>query len=297
MTSTGMGGIILLKLIYKKLDYKLCESFDVNSYFRFYYDNNFLSIYDKIYITDLHLNKENLELINNDLVLKNKIILFDHNESVTDFNSYDFVNIIIKDEKGYCCSTSLLYQYLVLNKLIRHTKALDTFCEATRCYDVGIWDYSCKYDISRNLALLFDIFGAKKYIDTMYKRLKWHRDFFFTPVEIETIQVKKNMNAVKVKSYIQNAKVKHIYGYSAGIIFLKYEFRNEVAQYLRNNNILDVDLVMLVATNKAALSIRNINPNVNVRPIAEDLGGQGHFGAAGCDITKNNFKKISEVIA
>ena len=29
-------GVILLKLIYKNLDYELCEGFDINRYFRFY---------------------------------------------------------------------------------------------------------------------------------------------------------------------------------------------------------------------------------------------------------------------
>lgn len=291
-----MGGVILLKLIYKNLDYELCEGFDINRYFRFYYDNNYLYSYDKIFITDLHLNKENLNIINNDKELKDKVILFDHNESVTDLNSYEFVNIIIKDNNGYCCSTTLLYDYLLSKNLLKHTNALDVFCKSTRAFDTGIWDYTSKYEIARDLALLFDIVGIERYIELMYNKLRKEKEFFFNRKEKKLIKIKKDLTNEKVSSYIKTIRFKKVDGYDAGIIFISYEFRNEIAQYLRKTKLFDIDFVILVAVDNSSISIRNINPNVNVRPIAEKLGGKGHFGAAGCNIDENNLLKVLEVI-
>jgi len=58
----------------------------------------------------------------------------------------------------------------------------------------------------------------------------------------------------------------------------------------------DIDLVILVAVDKKSISLRNVNTNVNVRPIAEKMGGKGHFGAAGCNIDEKNIKKVIEIL-
>lgn len=291
-----MGGIILLKLIYKRVKYELCEGFDVNNKFEFYYNNKLFDVYSKVYITDLHLNKKNLDIINNDNKLKHKLILFDHNESVTEFNSYDFVNIIIKDKKSYCCSTSLLYEYLLNNNKIKRTNALDIFCEATRIFDTGIWNVD-KDDIARDLSLLFDAIGPDDYIEKMYNKLKVERDFSFYNNELKLIDLKRKATDNEVVSYIKKIRLKKIYGHKAGIIYISYEFRNEIAQYLRKNKLYDIDFIVLVAVDNYSISIRNINPNVNVRLIAEKIGGKGHFGAAGCNIDENNLDEITKILS
>lgn len=291
-----MGGVILLKHIYKRVKYVLCEGTDINEWFKFYYENKFIYEFDKIFITDIHLNKENLEIINNDLELRNKLILFDHNESVVEFNSYDFVNIIIKDENGYCCATSLLYKYLLSENLIKPTKALNVFCEATRQYDTGEWELNKDKEIARNLSLLFDAVGTERYINMMCEKLKEEIYFYFDYEEEGIIKMRKETTNEKIMSYIRNIRFKDIDGYKAGIIFISYEYRNEIAQYLRNTKMYDIDFVILVAIDKKSISLRNINTEVNVRPIAEKMGGKGHFGAAGCNIDEKNLKKVLEVL-
>jgi oligoribonuclease NrnB/cAMP/cGMP phosphodiesterase (DHH superfamily) len=296
MILIGMGSVILLKLIYTNVKQVLCEGYDVNSWFEFYYDNKLLDEFDRIYITDLHLNKKNLDIINQNKSIHDKIILFDHNESVTEFNSYDFVNIIIKDDNGYCCSTTLLYDYLLSNNMIKPTEALNVFCEATKAYDTGQWKLNAKNEIARDLALLFDVVGIERYIEMMCQKLKEETNFFFNYDEIRLINIKKQTTNEKVMSYIKNIRFKNIDGYNAGIIFISYEYRNEIAQYLRETKMYDIDLVMLVAIDKNSISIRNINPDINVRPIAEKMGGKGHFGAAGCNIDEKNITKVLNVL-
>ncbi len=291
-----MGGIVLLKLIYKKVKYELCEGFDVNNRFEFYYNNNLFDVYNRIYITDLHLNKKNLDIIDKDKKLKHKLILFDHNESVTEFNSYDFVNVIIKDEKGYCCSTSLLYEHLIKNNSMKRTNALNTFCEATRAYDTGIWNLT-ENDVARDLSLLFEAIGPDDYINKMYNKLKFKDEFRFYYNELKLIDLKRHSTDNEVLSYIKKIRIKNIYGYNAGVVYISYEYRNEIAQYLRKNKIYDIDFILLVSVDNYSISIRNINPNVNVRPIAEKIGGKGHFGAAGCNIDENNLEEIVRILS
>lgn len=288
--------MILLKLAYKNLTYVLCQSNEINNYFKQYYQNGMFNAYDRILVTDLQLNKETLDMINRDSMLKRKFILFDHNESVTHFNSYDFVNIIIKDKNGDCCSTSLLYDHLLSLSLINRTNALDVFCEATRISDTGAWQLQKGNQIPRDLALLFDAIGTERYIKTIYDKLKEENYFMFNYDEEKIIKLKKETTDEKVSSFIKNIHFKYIDGYKAGIIFISYEYRNEIAQYLRVTNMYKIDLVILVAVDKNFISIRNINPRVNVRPIAEKMGGKGHFGAAGCNIDINNFTKVLKVL-
>lgn len=291
-----MGCVILLKLAYENVDYVLCESNEINKFFKQYYENGILYTYDKVFITDLQLNKENIDRINGNSTLKKNLILFDHNESVVHFNSYEFVNIIIKDKEGYCCSTSLLYNHLLSLNLIKKTSALDVFCNATRISDTGAWHLEKGNSIPRELSLLFDAIGTERYIKTIFEKLKNENYFIFNYDEQEIINIKREATDEKVLSFIKNIRFKTIDNYNAGIIFISYEYRNEIAQYLRITNMYKIDLVILVAVDKNSISIRNINPKVNVRPIAEKMGGKGHFGAAGCNIDVNNFTKVLKVL-
>lgn len=296
MILIGMGCVILLKIAYKHLTYILCQNNEINRTFKQYYKNGMFNAYDRILVTDLQLNKENLDIIKRDTVLRRKFILFDHNESVAHFNSYEFVNIIVKNKNGDCCSTSLLYDHLLSLNLIKKTDALDVFCEATRISDTGAWQLQSENELPRDLSLLFDAIGTERYITNLYEKLKQENYFMFNYDEQNIIKLKRETTNEKVSSYIKNIRFKYIDGYKAGIIFISYEYRNEIAQYLRITNMYNIDLVILVAVDKNSISIRNVNPKVNVRPIAEKMGGKGHFGAAGCNIDVNNFTKVLKVL-
>lgn len=291
----GMGGVVLLKLVYKDVDYILCEDCNINQIFINAIKNGGLNNYKKIFVTDLHINDIVATIINNSN-LKDKVIVFDHNESAKYLDKYDFANIIIQKDGKYCCSTTLLYDYLKSKEAIQSTQAIDSFCEATRLYDIGQWKLDSLNQTPRNLSLLYEIFGPIKYIDVMLEKLQKHNTFFFSDSENTAICNKKKLIHQKVTSYIANMRIKNINGYRTGILFIAYEYRNEIAQCLRKNNTMRLDQVILVALDNRSISFRNINPDINVRPLAEALGGKGHYGAAGCYITKNNIDKVSQLV-
>ena len=291
----GLGNIILLKLAYNNIDYELCETFDINEKFEYYYNNKLLDNYDKIYITDLCLDKKHLDMINDDSNIKAKIKLIDHHKSVEGFDSYDFTRIKVKNEKGLCCATSLFYEYLVENDFLKANKALDKFCELTRRYDTWEWKNIYNDEMARNLSLVFESVGAEKYIDIMYKKLKSEEIFEFSDVEQALIDSRKDKMLEKVESYVKNIVYKDMFGLKAGIVFISYEYRNEVAQYLIDKD-YDIDFVMLISVEHGTISYRSIRPGSNVRIVAENMGGKGHDSAAGSNLTKEQMESILNLI-
>lgn len=69
----------------------------------------------------------------------------------------------------------------------------------------------------------------------------------------------------------------------AGIVFIDYEYRNDLAEYFREHQ-FNMDFAMLVALDYGTISYRNVKDDVNVRKIAEAFGGKGHDKAASSPI-------------
>ena len=123
----GMGGIVLLKLAYKDVDYILCEDCNINQIFMNAIKNDGLDNYKQIIVTDLHFNEIVANIIDNS-DLKDKVVIFDHNESARYLEKYDFANIVIQKDGKYCCSTTLLYDYLKSKGVLQSTQDIDSFC-------------------------------------------------------------------------------------------------------------------------------------------------------------------------
>ena len=119
----------------------------------------------------------------------------------------------------------------------------------------------------------------------MTNKLKECKRFNFTKTEKLLIDNKKEEILEKIINYSQNIFYNKVLGLKAGIIFISYEYRNDLAEYLRQNNFA-LDFVMLIAMDYRAISYRRINPDVNVRKIAEYFGGKGHDAAASSPISE-----------
>lgn len=289
-------GVILLKLAASNVDYVLCNSSNINNKFREYYINGRLYQYTKIFVTDLHLNTDTLNIIDNNLKLRHKVLVFDHNQSALKYNSYDFVNIIPNDENEETCATCIFYNYLTSNNMLKSTPIIDTFCELVRRHDVGIWK-NYNDPRPRELSLLLEGLDRERYIHLLYSKLKHSKSFNFNKMEQCIITSQKKKIAQKVEQYVENIMYKKINGYSAGIVFIAYEYRNEVAQYLRDHKErYCLDFVVMIAMENKSISFRNINPNVNLQPIAESIGGRSHFGAAGADISDKDIPRVLNAI-
>lgn len=290
----GINALILAKLVFSNLDYELCPGFnELDKIFNHYLNNNLFLKYDQIFITDLSLQDPTLSIVGNSS-LKDKILIFDHHQmSINNsLNRYDFTNIIEEDELGKKCATQLFYQYLVDNNFLKPTSALEEFVELTRLEDTWDWKKDkINGEKAHDLAILFSILKIPNYITTMLKKLNDDiKEFKYTKEEIKKITYKKEEYIKRLNKYYNSIiYLNDEFDNKFGILYADYEYRNEIAEYIRNlGNPEHIKYVMIVAMNDnfCQKSYRSITDGFDVNKIAEFHGGGGHPNASSVNITK-----------
>ena len=282
----GMGNAILAKLAFDSVDYVLCETFDLKKKVEEYLKNKKIYEYEKIFITDLCLGEENLKQIDEDEKLKGKFQIIDHHKTYEDekYTRFSFVQVKLKNDHGLCCATSLFYEYLLNNNYLVRNDAIDEFVELTRQHDTWEWKNIYNNEKSRELAILFDAIGINGYIKFIYEKLLKEQTFEYSEIERMLIDNKKIEISEAVEEYLDKIYYKNILDSKAGIIFINYEYRNELAEYLRENK-YDIDFVMMISLDRGVVSYRSTKDGVSVRKVAEYFGGKGHNKAATNPIT------------
>ena len=293
----GMGNAVLAKLAFEEVNYVLCGTFDLICKVNEFILNKKIYEYDKVFITDLCLDEETLLKIYSDLALRDKFLIFDHHKTYEDekYTKYSFVNVKLKNDKGLCCGTSLFYDYLVESNYLDRNSAIDEFVELTRLHDTWEWKNIYNNEKARELAILFDCLGTDGYIGFMYDKLVNNDEFIFNDVENLLINNKKKEIDEVLLEYMKKMYYKDILGLKAGILFIDYQYRNEIGEYLRENK-YDVDFVMMIALDRGVVSYRSVKSGVSVRQVAEYFNGKGHDVAATNPITDENLQDIIELL-
>lgn len=289
----GMGVAILSKLAFDNIDIIYCKNpSDLNNKIIENYENDNLYNYDLIYISDLSPSRELLEKLFSDDKLSKKIYLFDHHETAYDagLNDFDNCTVRVKDDRGISCATQIYYEFLINNNYLKQTNLLDQFVELVRLEDT--YEYK-KYnrDDAHDLAILFNAIGKDEYIDRMINKINNNDNFFFDDYELEMINNKKEITIREVESFLKYLKILTIEGFKVGICFIKYEYRNEVCEYLINHN-SDLDCIAMFAFENNQISLRSIKDNSSARIIAEKFGGGGHDKAAAIGLSDEIKDKI-----
>ena len=294
----GMGNAILAQLAFKEVDYELCGTFDLTSSVESYFEGEKIYQYDRIYVTDLCLEDPVLSKVAMDSKLEGKVLVFDHHKTFTDpkYTSHKFVTVKIEDEKGLCCGTSLFYKHLVSEGLIdKDNKCISEFVELTRQHDTWEWRNIYNNEKSRELSILFDALGYDGYISLMTEKLRKEDIFEFDSMERILIDNRKKQIALKCEYYKDKIIYREILGMKAGIVFITYEYRNELAEYFRENK-FDMDFTMMIALDPGVVAYRSVREGKAVRPVAELFGGKGHDRAATNPITDETISKILDVL-
>ena len=294
----GMGNAILAQLAFKEVDYELCGTFDLTSSVESYFEGEKIYQYDRIYVTDLCLEEPVLSKVAMDSKLEGKVLVFDHHKTFTDpkYTSHKFVTVKIEDEYGLCCGTSLFYKHLVSEGLIdKDNKCISEFVELTRQHDTWEWRNIYNNEKARELSILFDALGYDGYISLMTEKLRKEDIFEFDSMERILIDNRKKQIALKCEYYKDKIIYREILGMKAGIVFITYEYRNELAEYFRENK-FDMDFTMMIALDPGVVAYRSVREGKAVRPVAELFGGKGHDKAATNPITDEMVSKILEVL-
>ena len=288
----GMGSIIISKNAFKKVDYCYAEISNLDEQIINSINTKNIYKYDLVFVTDLTPKNETLDIIKNDNKLKNKLVIIDHHQ--TNYNrasNYDFVHITIKDSKGMTSATSLFYEYLVNNNYIKPSTILETYSELTRQEDTWEWKKNNNI-LAHNLAHLFNILGRENYIKSILKKIK-NEKIEFNKTEQVLLNNKLDDINKHLNNYLKYMKEIELNNHKGVIVIIDYQYRNELPDYLRDNN-YDYDFAMMVCFDHNSISFRSIN-NCNVREIAELFGGGGHDKASACYINEK-LDKIYDLL-
>ena len=129
----------------------------------------------------------------------------------------------------------------------------------------------------------------------MTEKLRKEDIFEFDLMERILIDNRKKQIALKCEYYKDKIIYREILGMKAGIVFITYEYRNELAEYFRENK-FDMDFTMMIALDPGVVAYRSVREGKAVRPVAELFGGKGHDKAATNPITDEMISKILDVL-
>lgn len=296
----GMGNAILSQLAFDDVNYVLSGTFDLTEKVEGYYNDGSIYDYDRVYVTDLCLEEPILSKIAEDKKLQGKIQVFDHHKTFANpkYTNYPFIHVQIGDENGLCCGTSLFYQHLLAEGLINpENNAIKEFVELTRQHDTWEWKNIYNNEKARDLSILFDALGYDGYITLITEKLKNPdtKEFDFNSMEKTLIENRKQQITEMCEFYANRIFYKEILGMKAGIVFITYEYRNELAEYFRENN-FDMDFTMMIALDPGVVCYRSVKDDIKVRPVAEYFGGKGHDKAGSNPITEEMQTEILKLL-
>lgn len=290
----GMGSAVLANLAFDDAEIVLCDTFEIDAKLETFLQDKSIKNYDKVFITDLCPSYEMLETINKTHEVKNKLLVFDHH--VTDFkkNDFEFVSIIVENENGKCCGTSLFLEYLKKSINFATTPAIETFVELTRRYDTWEWKTRFFDDAPNDLNILFGVLGADKYIANFTNKLKIEREFFYTKSEKSLIKNKKNEIKKICKQLLSRLDIVFVDNLKAGVVKdTDGAYRNEFAEYLKDIK-FDIDCMIMLNFSRNTASIRSIKPNIDVSSLAKKYNGKGHTASGGCPLSQELLKALGE---
>ena len=296
----GLGCAILGKLAFENVDCIFAPNIEkLESIFREFIESHKLDKYDDIYVTDLALYDPSLTMVA-ESSLKDKVHVFDHHKRAIDdgMNRYSFTKIVEDDGNGKKCGTGLFYEYLIQNNLIINTMSISEFVELTRLEDTWEWKNSgIVGEQAHDLAILFNAIGLNNYVSSMTSKLLNNPISFELSEEEKTlIQNKKDEYNKLLQSIILSAEYfLDENNNKFGIVFADYEYRNELAEYIRQHgNPEAIKYFIVVAMNKGEFgqkSYRSIDESFDVNEVAVMHGGGGHPGAASVNITEEQKAK------
>lgn len=296
----GLGCCFLAKQAFNNVECELCKTFEITDKVKMYIEDKKIYEFDKVFVTDLCIKEPLLSLINRDEILKKKLLVIDHHKSEIDEgnNKYDFVNIVVEKDGKKVSGTSLFYEYLLKNNYLDESLVLNQFVELTRSYDV--WDWQNKGDgTARYLHIIFEIQGYKKYLKMINRMVNVDRKIEFMSSEMDVITEFDERLAQDIKNILSKMIVKELLIdnilYKVGYVKCPYCYRNDISEYVKRDNVYNIDLVGMVMTDMETVSYRIVK-DVDASKVAVYFDGKGHKAAATNLQSNEKFKKILEEI-
>ncbi|UYZ20353.1 DHH family phosphoesterase [Mesobacillus jeotgali] len=291
----GVACGILFRLAFgEKADVRYNSVSGLNFQVEKYFDrmNDRMKKEDHLYITDLSVNHENTEKINQFVNEGGKAKLIDHHKTAMHFNEYSWGSVIVEDESGTLTSAaSLVYDYLVQENHLVKNGSLDEFVELVRQYDTWDWDILKNYK-AKNLNDLFFMVSIEEFEERMVPRLTSGDRFDYDDFEKKLLEMEED----KIERYIRRKKREIIQietdGLYGGVVHAE-SYHSELGNEL-GKEYPHLDYIAILNLGGKKISFRTIHDDVDVSAVAGEFGGGGHAKASGCSINKEAYNRYIE---
>ena len=291
----GVACGILFRLAFgEKADVRYNSVSGLNFQVEKYFDrmNDRMKKEDHLYITDLSVNHENTEKINQFVNEGGKAKLIDHHKTAMHFNEYSWGRVKVEDESGTLTSAaSLVYDYLVQENHLIKNGSLDEFVELVRQYDTWDWDILKNYK-AKNLNDLFFMVSIEEFEERMVPRLTSGDRFDYDDFEKKLLEMEED----KIERYIRRKKREIIQietdGLFGGVVHAE-SYHSELGNEL-GKEYPHLDYIAILNLGGKKISFRTILDDVDVSSVAGEFGGGGHAKASGCSMNKEAYNRYIE---
>lgn len=265
----GIGCAIVAYDILGNVDVEYLDYHNVDTRITDFITNENPNDYEAVYITDISVNRDTAELIENSSA---NWTLLDHHATATWLNQFGWAKVVTENEFGKESGTSLLFNEL------QGDRTLGKFMEKVRRYDTWEWHDIYSDHKAKELNDLLFIVGRDRFVE----RFRHNLNLEFTEAERLLLDLEREKidriiedkeGLMRRKPVFYNNNV-----YVAGVIFSE-QYISELGNELAKRN-PSVDLIAIINPSRS-VSLRTVKDEVNVGDIAKEFGGGGHPKAAG----------------
>lgn len=246
----------------------------------------------ELIITDLSVDEENENRIEEFIKKGGKVTLIDHHKTALHLNEYEWGNVTVEQADGKLTSaTSLLYAWLIDKGFLEPTRAADEFVELVRQYDTWEWEKNGN-DKARRLNALFFMVSFDEFESKMLERLQADAPFQFDPFEKQLLDMEDD----KMSRYIRKKRREMVQlehdGLFAGVVHAE-SYHSELGNELGKEN-PHLDYIVILNMGGRKVSFRTVHDDVDVSEVAGTFGGGGHAKASGASMSKEAFASYVE---
>jgi oligoribonuclease NrnB/cAMP/cGMP phosphodiesterase (DHH superfamily) len=264
-------------------------------------------------ITDISVNRQNAEIINEKVQEGYTILLIDHHGVKPDMVLEDYpwmkVEMNYADGRG-TAATGMYYDFLLANGFLQSTSILEDYMELVRLYDTWEWEEAVEQGSSMGIRAkrLNDYFfmgNRAEFSEAVQNRLSDTTEGIqFTFESHIEYMLDKEQKRIDEYCYKKKKQMRILTGvvdescrvYRYGVVFAE-NYQSELGNYLGKKE-PEIDFIVMLDPGSKKMSLRcRKDKDVNVGEIARSLGGGGRDQTAGCPLNaKTKYLFLDHVL-
>lgn len=248
-----------------------------------------MDLEEVVFITDISVNQENVEKLNERVEQGQQIFFIDHHAINLELNKFKWCFVSDRKDEVLTCATTLVIDLLKEKFAYEPSGAVLEYAELVRQYDT--WDWAVLEN--KNAKALNDFFfmnSFKDYQEIMETALVENSTKFVFPPKY---QILMDYEEKRIDLYFaakeRDMRVIELFGRQVALIYAE-NYLSELGNFICEKH--DVDFTVMVNLSSRRGSIRSVKEDADCNEFAKLLGGGGHPPAAGFLITEENVKHL-----